>query len=86
MGHLNNIYSKSGKREIVIHTRKDGSRWTHIFGSPSVGAKPFEPLSDWMTEWTRSRVECLTVPVSLSTALTVALDTPASRATSLMVG
>lgn len=50
MGHLNNIYSKSGKREIVIHTRKDGSRWTHIFGSPSVGAKPFEPLSDWMTE------------------------------------
>ena len=39
-----------------------------------------------MTECTRSRVDRLTVPVSFSTALTVALETSASRATSLMVG
>lgn len=49
MGHLNSIYSKSGKREIVINTRMGGSRWTHGFGSPSMGTKPFEPFSDWMT-------------------------------------
>ncbi len=39
-----------------------------------------------MTATTRSRVESLTVPVSFMTAETVALETPASRATSLMVG
>lgn len=49
MGHLAAIYGMSGKREIVLHTTKDGSRWTHIFGSPSTGATPFKPLSDWKT-------------------------------------
>lgn len=49
MGHLAAIYGMSGKREIILHTTKNGSRWTHIFGSPSTGATPFAPLSDWKT-------------------------------------
>ena len=50
MGHLAAIYGMSGKREILLHTGKDGAQWSHIFGSPSTGAEPFWPLSDWKTE------------------------------------
>ena len=49
MGHLNVIYSKSGKKTIRIATELGGARWVHVFGSPSTGAKPFEPLSSWST-------------------------------------
>lgn len=52
MGHLAAIYGMSGKREIVLRTSRGGSRWTHTFGSPSTGTKPFEPLSDWSTQRT----------------------------------
>lgn len=52
MGHLAAIYGMSGKREILLHTQKNGSRWTHIFGSPSTGAEPFQPLNDWKTQRT----------------------------------
>lgn len=50
MGHLAAIYGMSGKKEIVLHTSRAGSHWTHSFGSPSTGAKPFAPLSDWRTQ------------------------------------
>lgn len=52
MGHLNVIYAQSGKKVIEIHSRLGGSRWTHSFGSPSTGAEPFAPLSDWKTQRT----------------------------------
>lgn len=52
MGHLNVIYAQSGKKVIEISSRLGGSRWTHIFGSPSTGAEPFKPLSDWKTQRT----------------------------------
>ncbi|MBC6906470.1 hypothetical protein DWB84_13490 [Saccharophagus sp. K07] len=52
MGHLAAIYSMSGKREILLHTRKGGASWSHIFGSPSTGAEPFYPFSDWRTQRT----------------------------------
>lgn len=50
MGHLAAIYGMSGKREILLKTKKDGASWSHIFGSPSTGAEPFAPLSDWKTQ------------------------------------
>ena len=50
MGHLNVIYSSSGKKEIKIHAKLNGAAWVYGFGSPSTGAKPFEPFSDWKTE------------------------------------
>ena len=47
MGHLNVIYAQSGKKVIEINVERVG-RWG--FGSPSTGAKPFSPFSDWMTQ------------------------------------
>ncbi len=52
MGHLASIYGMSGKREIRLRSEREGARWVHIFGSPSTGAKPFAPLSDWSTRRT----------------------------------
>lgn len=49
MGHLNVIYAQSGKKSIQIKSEMDGARWTHFFGSPSTGAEPFDPFSDWKT-------------------------------------
>ncbi len=49
MGHLASIYSKSGKKEIELKTSFKGGNWTHGFGSPSMGMKPFAPFSEWMT-------------------------------------
>lgn len=50
MGHLAAIYGMSGKREILLHTEREDARWSHIFGSPSTGAEPFAPFSDWRTQ------------------------------------
>lgn len=52
MGHLNVIYAQSGKKVIEISSRLGGSAWTHGFGSPSTGAEPFKPFSDWKTQRT----------------------------------
>ncbi len=52
MGHLASIYAMSGKREIVLQSRRNGAVWTHTFGSPSTGAEPFAPFSDWKTQRT----------------------------------
>gem|GEM_PF-2236900 len=52
MGHLNIIYSGSGKKEIQIQTTYKGGQWQHGFASPSMGAKPFYPFSDWQTQRT----------------------------------
>lgn len=49
MGQLNVIYAQSGKKVIEINVI-DVGRWG--FGSPSTGAKPFAPFSDWMTQRT----------------------------------
>ncbi|HEY6529392.1 MAG TPA: hypothetical protein VIZ65_11910 [Cellvibrionaceae bacterium] len=49
MGQLNVIYAQSGKKVIEINVA-DVGRWG--FGSPSTGAKPFAPFSDWMTQRT----------------------------------
>lgn len=52
MGHLNVIYSQSGKKVIEVQSEREGARWGNGFGSPSTGEKPFEPFSDWMTQRT----------------------------------
>jgi hypothetical protein len=49
MGHLNVIYAQSGKKVIEIASKLRGSGWVHGFGSPSTGAEPFKPFSDWKT-------------------------------------
>lgn len=50
MGHLNVVYAKSGKKVIEIQSSRDGAQWGHGFGSPSTGAEPFQPFSDWQTQ------------------------------------
>lgn len=50
MGHLNVIYAQSGKKEIEVKSRNSTGSWGHGFGSPSMGAKPFEPFSDWQSQ------------------------------------
>lgn len=50
MGHLNVLYAQSGKKVIEVKSRRYGSGWGHGFGSPSTGAKPFAPFSDWTTQ------------------------------------
>jgi hypothetical protein len=52
MGHLNVIYAQSGKKTIEITSRLRGAQWGHGFGSPSTGAEPFKPFSDWKTQRT----------------------------------
>lgn len=52
MGHLNVIYAQSGKKVIEIASRRGGASWVHGFGSPSTGAEPFKPFSDWKTQRT----------------------------------
>ncbi len=49
MGHLNVIYAQSGKKVIDIDVAGVGRWW---FGSPSTGAQPFAPFSDWKTRRT----------------------------------
>jgi len=49
MGQLNVVYAQSGKKVIEVNVI-DVGRWG--FGSPSTGAKPFAPFSDWMTQRT----------------------------------
>ncbi len=48
-GRLVGLYAKSGKFEIRVSYKRDGAQWNYIYGSPSMGSKPFEPLSDWGT-------------------------------------
>lgn len=50
LGHVASLYSLSGKKEILLRTERQGARWTHGFGSPSMGAEPFSPFSDWQTQ------------------------------------
>lgn len=50
MGHLNVIYAQSGKKVIEIASQLRGASWVHGFGSPSTGAEPFKPFSDWKTQ------------------------------------
>lgn len=50
MGHLNVIYAQSGKKVIEIASQSKGGRWVHGFGSPSTGAEPLKPFSDWKTQ------------------------------------
>lgn len=52
MGHLNVIYAQSGKKVIEIASQLRGGSWTHGFGSPSTGAEPFKPFSDWKSQRT----------------------------------
>lgn len=52
VGQMNMIYAKSGKKEIKITYHRKGAVWYFGFGSPSTGIKPFEPLSNWMTQRT----------------------------------
>ena len=49
IGHLNAIYTKSGKKQIIINAEHSGRHWTYIFSSPSMGAQPLKPLSNWQT-------------------------------------
>lgn len=51
MGHLVSIYGMSGKKEIILHIKK-GWRAGYGFGSPSMDAPIFEPLSDWTSRRT----------------------------------
>jgi hypothetical protein len=44
MGHLAAIYAMSGKQEIILNIQRGGG---YGFGSPSMDAPIFEPLSDW---------------------------------------
>lgn len=50
LGHIVSLYALSGKKEILLKTERRGARWTHVFGSPSMGVQPFAPLSDWQTQ------------------------------------
>lgn len=50
LGYLASLYALSGKREILLRTERQGAKWVHVFGSPSMGAEPFAPLSDWTTQ------------------------------------
>lgn len=52
LGHVASLYALSGKREIFLNTERQGAVWTHGFWSPSFGAKPFEPFSDWTSQRT----------------------------------
>lgn len=52
LGHVASLYALSGKREIILNTERRGAVWTHGFWSPSFGAKPFEPFSDWTSQRT----------------------------------
>jgi len=49
IGGLNALYARSGGFEINIEFKRQGAGWGYGFGSPSVGARPFEPFSDWHT-------------------------------------
>lgn len=49
IGQLNAIYAKSGKQEIKLEYHRQGAVWYFGFWSPSLGSKPFEPLSDWQS-------------------------------------
>jgi len=46
-GWLNQIYAVSGKQNILMHLKRDGAEWVYVFGSPSLYAKQFQPLTDW---------------------------------------
>lgn len=50
IGHLSFLYAKSGNRDIQIHYKRKGAEWTYGFSNPSMGLKPFSPLSDWTSE------------------------------------
>jgi hypothetical protein len=49
MPHFNILYTQSGKQIVSIKTYRQGGDWEHGFGSPSTGARPFAPFSDWKT-------------------------------------
>ncbi len=43
------LYARSGKKEIHIHYKRGESGWSYAYGSPSTGARPFAPLSNWQS-------------------------------------
>ncbi|AQQ68288.1 hypothetical protein Mag101_12020 [Microbulbifer agarilyticus] len=47
IGKLNELYARSGKRDIHISYDRNGARWVYWFASPAMDAKPLAPLSDW---------------------------------------
>ncbi|HEX5127088.1 MAG TPA: hypothetical protein VFW00_10145 [Rhodocyclaceae bacterium] len=46
-GWMNNIYAESGKREVLLHLKRDGAAWEYGFTTPSMNKQPLLPLSDW---------------------------------------
>jgi hypothetical protein len=46
-GWLNDIYASSGKQNIKLHLTGEGGLWYYEFGSPSLYAPQFEPLTHW---------------------------------------
>lgn len=44
---LTRIYGQSGKQEIHLEYQREGAVWYFGFQSPSLGAEPFSPLSNW---------------------------------------
>jgi 4-amino-4-deoxy-L-arabinose transferase-like glycosyltransferase len=49
---INKIYMASGAQTIELHLEKQGAHWDYGFGSPSVGSRPFAPLSEWTSQRT----------------------------------
>lgn len=47
IGKLNELYARSGKRDVHVEYSREGARWVYWFASPSMDSKPLEPLSDW---------------------------------------
>ena len=47
---MNQILVESGKKSIVMRLHRGDDHWTYEFGSPSVHAKQFQPLTDWSPE------------------------------------
>lgn len=47
---LNRIYAVSGHKTIEMELVKEGAFWFYGFGSPSIDAKIFSPLSEWQSQ------------------------------------
>ncbi|HEY8099066.1 MAG TPA: hypothetical protein VIE65_23640 [Methylobacter sp.] len=47
---LNRIYAVSGRKTIEMELVKEGAFWVYGYGSPSMDAKIFRPLSEWHSQ------------------------------------
>lgn len=47
---LNRIYAVSGRKVIEMELLKNGAYWIYGYGSPSIDAKIFSPLSEWQSQ------------------------------------